>query len=235
MPPLLAVHDLHAGYAGGDVLHGVSLTVEPGTVAVLLGRNGVGKTTTLRAIVGLQPPTAGTIEFDGEDITGCRPHEAYNRGIGFVPEDRGIFPELTVQENLRVPIVGTNARTVTELFELFPQLDEVRGSKGKHLSGGEQQMLAIARALRANPRLFLLDEPSEGLAPQIVATVAEAITSIAAEGTTVFLVEQNVRFALDIASYAYVMDDGQIALEGPVDHLREQDETLEQYLGIHET
>lgn len=235
MPPLLQVQDLHAGYAGGDVLHGVSLAVQEGSVVVLLGRNGVGKTTTLRAITGLISPTGGEVRFDGEDITGFRPHETYELGIGLVPEDRGIFPGLTVAENLRVPVIAGEGRGEPELFDLFPQLEELRESKGRHLSGGEQQMLAIARALRADPRLFLLDEPSEGLAPQIVEDVANTIAKIAAENTTIFLVEQNVRFALDIATYVYVMDDGEIVLEGPVDDIRAQEETLEQYLGVHET
>lgn len=235
MTTLLDIQDLWAGYGEGDVLQGASLGVEEGSVVTLLGRNGVGKTTTLRSVVGLITPSEGTIRFDGEEITGCRPHEAYRRGISLVPEDRGIFTELTVDENLQVPLVGEGSREVPELYELFPKLEELRNSKGRHLSGGEQQMLTFARALRPDPDLFMLDEPSEGLAPQIVEDVANAVESIEAEGTTILLVEQNIRFALDVADYAYVMDDGEIVLEDPVEELRRQEEVLERHLGIHET
>jgi branched-chain amino acid transport system ATP-binding protein len=235
MTTLLEIEELWAGYGEGDVLQGASLSVDEGSVVTLLGRNGVGKTSTLRSVVGLITPSDGTIQFDGEDITGCQPHEAYRRGISLVPEDRGIFPELTVEENLQVPLVGDGSRDLAELYELFPKLDELRNSKGKHLSGGEQQMLTFARALRPDPDLFMLDEPSEGLAPQIVEDVARAVESIEAEGTTILLVEQNIRFALDVAEYAYVMDDGQIVLEDAVQALRGQEEVLERHLGIHET
>lgn len=231
MAPLLEIRDLWAGYDGGDVLQGVSLTIDDGSVTALLGRNGIGKTTLLRAIVGLISPSAGEVSFDGEDVTDCQPHETYRRGIGLVPERRGIFPELTVEENLRVPTVDGGGRDIPALYERFPALETVQDSKGKHLSGGEQQLLAIARALRPDPQLFLLDEPSEGLAPQIVADVASAIESIAGADTTVLLVEQNVRFALDVATHVTVMDDDGVVLDSPVEQL--QTDSLDQYLGVN--
>ena len=233
---LLELEGVSAGYEGSDVLRGVSLAVKEGSVVSLLGRNGVGKTTTLRTIVGLIEPSAGAVRFDGEDITGDRPHVAYGRGIGFVTEDRGIFPDLTVEENLRVPVIEDDqGRTVDELYEFFPKLDELQASKGKNLSGGEQQMLAIARALRSDPRLLLLDEPSEGLAPQIVENVARVVEEIAAGGTTLLIVEQNVRFALDVAEYTYIMDDGRIVFEGTDEEVAENEAEVKRYLGVRET
>lgn len=233
---LLDLSNVHAGYKGGNVIQGVSLSIEEGTVVSLLGRNGVGKTTTLRSIVGVISPTSGTVNFGGTDISNSRPHETYARGISLVPEDRGIFPDLTVEENLRVPIVDADdQRSIDEIYGFFSKLEELRDSKGKNLSGGEQQMLAIGRALRQNPRLLLLDEPSEGLAPQIIEDVGRAVESIAEEGMTILVVEQNTEFALDISSYAYLMADGQIKMEGPTDKLREEDETLRKYLGVHES
>lgn len=230
---LLQLSDVHAGYAGSDVLEGVDLAVPEGSVVTLLGRNGVGKTTTLRTIVGLLSVTAGTIQYDGEDVTGWEPHQAYGSGIGIVTEERDIFPDLTVEENLRVPVVeGGEERSIEEIYEFFPKLEEVRQSMGKHLSGGEQQMLAIARALRRRPRLLLLDEPSEGLAPQIVEDVAEIIKRIAAEETTLLLVEQNVKFALDVASEAYIMDSGRIVYEGTAEAVEAGEADVERFLGV---
>ena len=232
---LLDVDDLSAGYGGSDILRGVSLSIEEGSVVTLLGRNGAGKTTTLRSIVGLITPSAGTVRFDGEDITGYAPHVVYERGTGFVTEDRGIFPELTVEENLRVPLIDDDGRPVSEMYEFFPKLEELRRSKGKNLSGGEQQMLAIARALRADPRLLILDEPSEGLAPQIIENVASVIKQIASDGTTLLVVEQNVKFALDIAEYTYIMDDGRVVFEGTDAEVNENEAEVKQYLGVSET
>lgn len=233
---LLELSDVHAGYEGGNVIHGISLSIEEGTVVSLLGRNGVGKTTTLRSIVGVVTPTAGAVEFDSVDISNSAPHETYTQGISLVPEDRGIFPDLTVHENLRVPVVDAETeRSIDEIYGYFPKLEELRDSKGKNLSGGEQQMLAIGRALRQNPRLLLLDEPSEGLAPQIIEDVGRAIEAIAEEGMTILIVEQNTKFALDISSHAYIMTDGQIEMDGSTDELRKDKDTLEKYLGVHET
>jgi len=231
---LLELEDLAAGYEGSDILEGVSLSVDEGSVVALLGRNGAGKTTTLRTTVGLLKPSAGTIRFDGEDIAGGPPHAVYERGIGFVTEDRGVFPDLTVDENLRVPVTGDRTRSIEELYEFFPKLRELRASAGKNLSGGEQQMLAIARALRGDPRLLLLDEPSEGLAPQIVENVGRVVEEIADDGTTLLIVEQNVAFALEIAEYAYIMDHGQVVFEGTDADVEANDEAVEQYLGIQE-
>lgn len=233
---LLEVDNIYAGYEGGDVLHGVSLSVDEGSVVTLLGRNGVGKTTTLRAVIGMISPRSGTIRFASDDITTLRPHHTYERGITLVPEDRRIFPDLTVEENLRVPLVDQGSdRSIEEIYDFFPKLKQLKGSKGKNLSGGEQQMLAIGRALRQNPRLLLLDEPSEGLAPQIIEDVAAAVEEIAAQGTTILLVEQNVQFAFDVSSYAYIMEDGEIVLDGSIDELLQGDDVIEQYLGIHST
>lgn len=233
---LLELSDVYAGYDGGDVLHGISFSVEEGAVVSLLGRNGVGKTTTLRSIVGVISPNEGSIRFDGTDISDSAPHETYGQGISLVPEDRGIFPDLTVHENLRVPLVETDReRSIEEIYGYFPKLAELQESKGKNLSGGEQQMLALGRALRQNPRLLLLDEPSEGLAPQIIEDVGRAIESIADEGMTILIVEQNTRFALDISSYAHIMVDGELVMDAPTAELRDREDILEQYLGVHET
>lgn len=232
---LLELDDIAAGYEGSDVLQGVSLSVDEGNVVALLGRNGAGKTTTLRTMVGLLESSAGTVRFDGKDITGGPPHAVYERGVGFVTEDRGVFPDLTVEENLRVPVTGDQTRSIEELYEFFPKLRELRTSMGKNLSGGEQQMLAIARALRGDPRLLLLDEPSEGLAPQIVENVGRVVEEIADAGMTLLIVEQNVAFALEVAEYAYIMDHGQIVFEGTDVEIKANDEAVEQYLGIRES
>lgn len=233
--PLLDLNDVAAGYEGSNILQGISLSVAEGNVVSLLGRNGAGKTTTLRTIFGLLNPTAGAIRFDGKDITTIPPHAVYDHGIGFVTEDRGIFPELTVEENLRVPNISNNEREIVELYEFFPKLRELKSSAGKDLSGGEQQMLAIARALRSDPRLLLLDEPSEGLAPQIVEDVGQVVQEIAEDGTTVLLVEQNVEFALAISEYMYIMDSGQIVFEGTDASVRSSENKIERYLGVRKT
>lgn len=232
---ILELNDVAAGYEGSNILQGISLSVAEGNVVSLLGRNGAGKTTTLRTIFGLLNPTAGTVRFDGKDITTIPPHAVYDHGIGFVTEDRGIFPDLTVEENLRVPNISSNEREIVELYEFFPKLRELKSSAGKDLSGGEQQMLAIARALRSNPRLLLLDEPSEGLAPQIVEDVGQVVQEIAEDGTTVLLVEQNVEFALAISEYMYIMDSGQIVFEGTDANVRSSENKIERYLGVRKT
>lgn len=232
---ILELNDVAAGYEGSNILQGISLSVAEGNVVSLLGRNGAGKTTTLRTIFGLLNPTAGTVRFDGKDITTIPPHAVYDHGIGFVTEDRGIFPDLTVEENLRVPNISNNEREIVELYEFFPKLRELKSSAGKDLSGGEQQMLAIARALRSNPRLLLLDEPSEGLAPQIVEDVGQVVQEIAEDGTTVLLVEQNVEFALAISEYMYIMDSGQIVFEGTDANVRSSENKIERYLGVRKT
>jgi branched-chain amino acid transport system ATP-binding protein len=245
---LLEVDDLHSYYGPSHILRGVSLDVAEGEIVTLLGRNGAGKTTTLRSIVGAEPPEtrSGTIRFDETDITGWSTDDIVLSGIGIVPEERRLFTQLTVEENLRLSKISRNTwnvirRKITrrdgggmeidELYDLFPVLGERKGQKAGTLSGGEQQMLSIARTLRLpNVDLLLLDEPTEGLAPQIVETVIDSIEQIADEGTTVLLIEQNVRAALDLADRGYVLDQGEIVYSGAVDEL-EADE-LQQYLVV---
>jgi branched-chain amino acid transport system ATP-binding protein len=234
MSEILKLRDVSAGYSKSTVLEGISMDVEENSVTTLLGRNGVGKTTTLRAITGIIEPREGSVAFDGADMTGVDPNKVYKRGVGMVTEDRNVFPELTVVENLRVPRIRDRdaAWSIDELYEFFPKLRQLQDSKGKNLSGGEQQMLAIARALRPGPKLLLLDEPSEGLAPQIVEDVADIIEEIAETGTTVLLVEQNIELALNLASYNYVMDLGKIVHEGPTSEIEGNRDVLENYLGV---
>ena len=211
MSDILTLEDVVAGYEGVPVLKGVDLEVERDSIVGLIGRNGVGKTTTLRTIAGLLEAESGSVTFEGEEITGISSHQIYGKGIRLVPEDRGIFGNLTVRENLDVPIRGDGETfSIEELYEFFPQLENRQEAKGANLSGGEQQMLAIARALRSKPELLLLDEPSEGLAPQIVEELIGIIEKIAARGTTILLVEQNVDLTLDLSSHVYVMDAGEI-------------------------
>jgi len=230
---LLELNDIYAGYLeGSDVLQGISLEVEQGSVVSLLGRNGVGKTTTLRTIVGILTPTQGSIIYNGEDITGFPPHEVYKRDIGIVVEERDVFPDLTVEENLKAPIVADTGRSIEELYDLFPRLEERRATAGSYLSGGEQQMLALARALRGDPDLLLLDEPTEGLAPQIVQTVVDAIEDIVVDNKTVLFVEQNAEVALDLASHTYIVDRGEIVFDGPPEDVRANQAELKAYLGV---
>lgn len=233
---LLDISDIVVGYQSDSVVvDGVSLSVEEDSVVALLGRNGVGKTTTLKSIVGILTPRDGSIRFADEDITGCTPHEAAESGISLVLEDRGIFPNLTVRENLDVPHQTNPERawSLDQVYEAFPKLEQVQGSDGGNLSGGEQQMLTIARALRTGPQLLLLDEPSEGLAPQIVEDVADVISDLAESDITVLLVEQNVNMALDVADDAYIMDTGEIVYEGTTDDIEANMDELESYLGVY--
>lgn len=231
---LLELDDVRAGYSKSTVLQGVTLSVEEGTVTSLLGRNGVGKTTTLRTITGRLTPESGTITFKGEEINGTPPSAVHDKGIGMVTEDRGVFPELTVRENLLVPKESRSdtGRSIDDVYEDFPKLQELQDSEAGNLSGGEQQMLVIARALRSGPELLLLDEPSEGLAPQIVENVADIVRDVVESGTTVLLVEQNVNLALDLADYNYVMDQGRIVLEETSENIRANPDEAEQYLSI---
>jgi branched-chain amino acid transport system ATP-binding protein len=232
----LELDSVFAGYQESEVLKDVSLTADADSVTALLGRNGVGKTTTLRTVMGLLETSSGSITIGDEEITNCDPHEAHRRGISIVTEERDIFPELSVEENLKVPLLHSTERSwsLDELYDLFPTLEEIRDSEGQYLSGGEQQMLAIARALRSGPELLLLDEPSEGLAPQIVADVADTIERVSQTDTTVLLVEQNVHLALDLAEYGYFMDDGRIVYEGEASVLSDDEEAIETHLGVTE-
>ncbi len=231
MSAILDVQEIHTAYGLSRVLFGVSLQVARGECVCLLGRNGVGKTTTLRSIMGLTPPQAGRIVWKGRDITGWPPYRVARAGIGFVPEDRRIFAELTVWENLdvaarsrRPDAAGGGASepwTVERVFDLFPKLRELRDRPGGFLSGGEQQMLTIARTLMGNPELLLLDEPSEGLAPLVVDHLREQVARLKREGLTILLAEQNTEFSLALADRAYVLEKGTLRFAGPAATLRE--------------
>jgi branched-chain amino acid transport system ATP-binding protein len=211
----LEVEGLNTFYGKSHILHGVGLEVREGELVTLLGRNGAGKTTTLRSVVGLTPPRAGTVRIFGQDTAGWPPYRIATLGVGYVPEGRRIFPNLTVEENLLVPKERPGPWTIERVFELFPRLAARRRNKGRQLSGGEQEMLAIARALLINPRLLLLDEPSQGLAPLIVQEVFRVVKSALETGISVLLVEQNVRAAIAIANRTYVLDDGRVVYSGP--------------------
>jgi branched-chain amino acid transport system ATP-binding protein len=231
--PLLSLTGVRAGYDLTEVLRGVEMTVEEGSVVSLVGRNGVGKTTTLRAIVGNVTPTAGTVTFDGGDITQLPTERTIQRGITFVPEDRRVFPGLSVRENIEMGRLGAGGETsVDEVLETFENLKEREDSYGSVLSGGEQQMLAIARALVADPELLLLDEPTEGLAPYIVRDIEDIIRELNDQGITVLLVEQNIPVALDVSEYTYILGKGRIVHEGPAAAVREDTDVLDRHLGV---
>jgi branched-chain amino acid transport system ATP-binding protein len=231
---LLQVEDLHTAYGLSQVLFGLTFTVGRGECVALLGRNGVGKTTTMRSVMGLTPPSRGRIVWRGDDLRGKAPHEIARRGIGFVPEDRRIFAELTVWENLDVAARGAGAGgwTVERVYDLFPKLHDIRDRQGGFLSGGEQQMLTIARTLMGNPQLLLLDEPSEGLAPLIVDHLKEQIARLKAEGLTILLAEQNVEFSLHLADRVYILEKGVIRYTGTARQLREDEGIRHQYLAL---
>ncbi|WP_020485936.1 ABC transporter ATP-binding protein [Rhizobium leguminosarum] len=233
MATLLEVQGLNAWYGESHVLHGVDMRVAEGETITILGRNGVGKTTTLRTITGIVRARKGKISFDGSDMMQVSLHKTAHRGIGFVPEERGIFSTLTVSENLLLPpVVAGGGMTLDEIYELFPNLYERRGSPGTKLSGGEQQMLAIARILRTGVRLLILDEPTEGLAPVIVQRIGEVLQTLKGRGMTILLVEQNFRFASRIADRFYLMDHGQMVSEFPVGELPQRMDTLHKVLGV---
>ena len=233
---LLDVEGLHAHYGQAHVLQGVDLRIEPGSVLALMGRNGAGKSTTLKAIMGLVPPSGGAVRLAGEALSGLGPHEIARRGLGYVPEDRRIFTELTVMENLevgrRAARPGIPAWTPERLFELFPNLASMRDRPGGRMSGGEQQMLTIARTLMGNPSLVLLDEPSEGLAPVIVEQMARAILSLKQEGLTVLLCEQNLHFATLVSDRAAIIEKGVVRYEGTMAALQADGAVRAQYLSV---
>lgn len=233
MKPLLKVSGLNAWYGESHILHGVDLTVGEGEMVTLLGRNGVGKTTTLRSIMGIVRKRKGEIGFAGADLMKVPLHRVAHHGLGFIPEERGIFSTLSVHENLLLPpAVAKGGMTVDEIFELFPNLYERRGSPGTKLSGGEQQMLAIARILRTGVRMMLLDEPTEGLAPVIVQRIGDVLKTLKQRGMTVLLVEQNFRFASKVADRFYLMDHGQMVGEFPVAELSTRMDMLHDVLGV---
>ncbi|MBB5499435.1 ABC transporter ATP-binding protein [Paraburkholderia sp. MM5384-R2] len=210
----LVAEGLQTWYGKSHILHGVSVDVDDGQIVALVGRNGAGKTTTMRSLMGLTRPRAGRVNILGRETTGWPPDRVAALGVGYVPEGRRIFAGLSVEENLLVPNGRTGPWTIARVFELFPRLRERRNSKGRQLSGGEQEMLAIARGLLLNPRVLLLDEPSQGLAPLMVQEVFDVIVRMRAEGMSVLLVEQNVRAAVEIADAACVLDDGRVVFSG---------------------
>ena len=228
---VLEAEGLQTFYGKSHILHGVGLTVGEGEIVTLLGRNGAGKSTTLRSLIGLTHPREGKISVFGQQTTTWAPHRVAALGVGFVPEGRRIFANLSVDENLRVPLERSGPWTIPRVYELFPRLQERRTNKGRQLSGGEQEMLAIARALLLNPRLLMLDEPSQGLAPLIVKQVFEVIVAARKEGMSVLLVEQNVRAAVEIADRAYVLDNGSIAYEGPAAEFAKDEERVRALAG----
>ncbi|MER8366323.1 ABC transporter ATP-binding protein [Mesorhizobium sp. M1378] len=231
--PLLAVRGLNAWYGESHALHGVDLDVFPGETVTLLGRNGVGKTTTLRAIIGLIRQRTGQIFFDDTDLMRLPLHRTAHQGIGLVPEERGIFATLTVDENLVLPpIVAEGGMSVEEIFDLFPNLKERRNSPGTRLSGGEQQMLAIARMLRTGVKMLLLDEPTEGLAPVIVQRIGDVLATMKKRGMTILLVEQNFRFASRVTDRFYLMEHGKVVAGFPVGELPDRMTLLHEVLGV---
>ena len=229
---MLTVTDVHTYYGDSHVLQGVTLRVEKGTVTALLGRNGVGKTTVCRSLTGLTPARRGRIEFEGRDITRLPSHRIWAAGLGIVPQGRHIFPSLTVRENLAIAARGGGGWDFQKAIAAFPRLGERLQNRGNELSGGEQQMLAIARALVSNPSLLVMDEPTEGPSPAMVAEVGRIIARIKAEGTTVLLVEQNAAFALKAADFAYVMSKGTIVHAAAADVLWADEQVKGQYLGV---
>ncbi len=231
---MLAVENIHTFYGLSHILFDVSLAVQERQVVCLLGRNGAGKTTTLKSIMGLTPPAQGRILFNSEDITGTAPFRIVRKGMGYVPDDRRIFADLTVGENLEIAErtgAGGDEWNLERVYDLFPKLEELDNRKGGLLSGGEQKMLAIARALMGNPRFLLLDEPTEGLAPVLVNILEERIRSLKDAGLTVLLAEQNINFTLGLSEYGYIIDNGRICYQGPVDELVDNEE-VKQICGI---
>ena len=229
----LRIENLHAWYGESHVLHGVNLAVNEGEVVSLLGRNGAGRTTTLRALVGLTGRRTGSIRIRGQEAIGMAPHRVARLGVGYCPEERGIFASLSAEENLMLPpTVAEGGMSVAEIYDMFPNLKERASSPGTRLSGGEQQMLAVARILRTGARLLLLDEISEGLAPVIVQKLAEMIRTLKAKGYTVLLVEQNFRFAAPLADRLYVMEHGKIVESFGASQLQEKLPVLHELLGV---
>jgi branched-chain amino acid transport system ATP-binding protein len=232
---LLEIEKMDTYYGESHIIKDLSIIVTEGEIVTLIGRNGAGKTTTLRSIMGLTPPRSGEIKFHGLIINGLQPFELTRMGIGFVFEDRRIFPDLTVRDNLEIAVIHRQTRqkqwTVERVFEVFPILKKLEKSKGMHLSGGEQQMLAIARTLMGNSTLLLLDEPCEGLAPLIVKSLGELMEQIRKE-ITILLAEQNVKFALNLADRGYLIEKGSIRYEGTTEELRSNREVQERFLGV---
>lgn len=232
---MLVVDSLVAGYGASAVLHGVSLAVQPGEVVALLGRNGAGKTTTLRAVLGLVRVHRGRVQFRGVDLVGRPPYEVARLGIAYVPDDRRIFPDLTVEQNLLLARHATRREGPWDLervYSLFPALRELRGLRGTQLSGGQQKMLSLGRALMTNPDLMLLDEPVEGLAPRVVRQLEDTLREIRAAGITILLADQNLRFCRRLADRGYVLDKGTVQLEGSMEAITADEWTVRRYLAV---
>lgn len=224
---MLEVEEIHTFYGLSHILFGISLNVYAGQIVCLLGKNGAGKTTTLKSIMGLNPPSLGRIRFNNEDITGVAPYRLARKGIGYVPDDRRIFADLSVSENLDIAArigPGGEEWDKEKVYDLFPALKAMDNRRGGLLSGGEQKMLAIARALMTNPQFVLLDEPTEGLAPALVKTLEKRIQKLKEAGLTVLLAEQNIKFTLGLSDYGYIIDNGRICYQGPVNELIDNEE-----------
>jgi branched-chain amino acid transport system ATP-binding protein len=219
MTAALHAEGLHTFYGKSHILHGVGLEVAEGKITALLGRNGAGKTTTLRSLMALTPPREGRVTIFGTDTTRWSTYRIAAAGVGYVPEGRRIFANLSVEENLKVPLERSGPWTIERIYELFPRLAERKLNRGRQLSGGEQEMLSIGRALLLNPKLLILDEPSQGLAPLVVGEVFRIVSRMRAEGISILLVEQNARMSLEIADHAYVLDDGIVVYSGPAQEL----------------
>jgi branched-chain amino acid transport system ATP-binding protein len=231
MSAALVAEGLDTYYGKSHILHGVSLEAAEGQVTALLGRNGAGKTTTLRSVMGLTPPRQGRVTVFGRETTHWPPFRVAALGVGYVPEGRRIFPNLSVDENLAVPLERPGQWTKASIYRLFPRLAERKLSRGRQLSGGEQEMLSIARALLINPKLLILDEPSQGLAPLITREVFRIVAQMRAEGISVLLVEQNVRMSLAVADHAYVLDDGHVVYSGPARELAADEARVQSLTG----
>jgi branched-chain amino acid transport system ATP-binding protein len=232
MTAALSAEGLHTYYGKSHILHGVSIEVGEGTITALLGRNGAGKTTTLRSLMGLTPARRGTIRIFGRETTRWPPYRVASCGVGYVPEGRRVFPNLSVEENLKTPLEREGAWTIARVYQLFPKLAERRQNRGRQLSGGEQEMLSIARALMVNPRLLILDEPSQGLAPLVVVEVFRIVARMRDEGLSILLVEQNARMSLEIADHAYVLDNGVIVHSGPARDLARDEVRVQALAGV---
>ena len=231
----LEVNSIHTSYGLSQVLFGISLSVEPGQVISLIGRNGVGKTTTMRSIIGLTPASSGNIIFQGTDITKLPAYKISRLGVGFVPEERRIFPQLSVWENLdiaRRPAISGEGWDEERVFTLFPDLKDIQARPGGVLSGGQQQMLTIARTLMNNPSILLLDEPSEGLAPKVVEDLRDQVKLLKDTGLSIILAEQNLKFVLYLSDYCHILEKGEIKYSGSPEDLRAKPEILEQYLTL---
>ena len=236
MTAMLEVKEIITSYGQSQVLHGISLVVDQGEVVSLLGRNGVGKTTTFRSIMGLTPPRSGSILLKGTELIGRPPHEIANLGVGYVPDDRRIFADLTAEENLelagRLAAKRVGPWTIKKVYKLFPVLEGLRSSKGTCLSGGEQKMLAIGRALMKNPDLLLLDEPIEGLAPLIVRNLVEVIREIQKSEVTILLADQNLKFCRKVARRGYILEKGLIQCQGEIENICQDEELVKKYLAV---